>query len=101
DRLVFTPNSYWKIDSFRKATGEKISAGGKVRFEGEECIERRGRCQLKTTSYNSRRRNENAYYVEPEGGSEQTSTGSATPAPPPQPPQPAPKGTVPKDRQPF
>jgi hypothetical protein len=105
DRLVFTPNSYWKIDSFRKATGEKISAGGKVSFEAEDCIDRQGRCQLKTTSYNGRSRNEVDYYLEPDEGGQQASTGSAPPstgsAPPSPQPQPAPKGTVPKSGQPF
>jgi len=42
DRLVFTPNSYWKIDSFRKSTGEQIDSQAKVSFEAEDCIDRRG-----------------------------------------------------------
>jgi hypothetical protein len=100
DRLVFTPNSYWKIDSFRKATGEKISTGGKVSFEAEDCIDRKGMLQLKSSSYNGRSRNEVDFYIEPEEGQQ---TGPATPPPAPQStqPAPAPKGTVPKDRQPF
>ena len=44
DRLVFTPNSYWKIDAFRKSTGEKISQHQKVRFEAEDCIEPLDQC---------------------------------------------------------
>ena len=101
DRLVFTPNSYWKIDSYRKATGDVIAQHQKVCFEAEDCIDRRGKLALKTTSYNGKTRNEVDYYVERDEGGQQASTGSATPAPTPQPPQPAPKGTVPKDRQPF
>jgi hypothetical protein len=106
DRLVFTPNSYWKIDSFRKATGEKISTGGKVSFEAEDCIDRRGRCQLKTTSYNGRNRNEIDYYIEPEEGQQTNMPGTsaaaaAKPAPQSVGPQPAAKGTVPKSNQPF
>jgi hypothetical protein len=105
DRLVFVPNSYWKIDSFRKATGEKISAGGKVSFEAEDCVDRKGRCQLKTSSYNGRNRNEVDYYIEPpeQGGNQPAA------APVPQPtaaaatsqPQPAAKGTVPGPKQGF
>src|SRR5262245_5996345 len=101
DRLVFTPNSYWKIDSFRKASGERIDEKAKVSFEAEDCIDRKGKLCLKTTMYNGKARNEVDYYVEPEEGNQQS--GSATPAPAPQnaQAQPAAKGTVPKDRQPF
>jgi hypothetical protein len=103
DRLVFTPNSYWKIDSFRKSTGEKIATGGKVSFEAEDCVDRKGRCQLKTTSYNGRNRNEIDYYIEPDEGQQTSSPAAPAPTGAPQSPpvQPAAKGTVPKDRQPF
>ena len=100
DRLVFTPSSYWKIDSFRKATGEKILQNQKVRFEAEDCIDRTGRLALKTTVYNGKPRNEVDFYVEPE----EQPTGTAG-APQPQPAaaaaQPAAKGTVPKPGQSF
>jgi hypothetical protein len=102
DRLVFTPNSYWKIDSFRKATGEKISQHQKVSFEAEDCIDRRGRLQLKTTSYNGKSRNEVDYYIEPDDqGQAGAPSSRASPAPPASQPQPAPKGTMPKSNQPF
>jgi hypothetical protein len=103
DRLVFTPNSYWKIDSFRKATGEKVSAGGKVSFEAEDCIDRQGRCQLKTTSYNGRSRNEVDYYVEPDDQSQASKPATAQPAQATVTPQPqlAAKGTVPGPKQGF
>ena len=93
DRLVFTSNCYWKIDSFRKATGEKISQHQKVSFDAEDCIDRRGQLMLKTTTYNGKSRNEVDYYVEPP---DQSQVGSAA-----APGQPAPKGTVPKSNQPF
>jgi hypothetical protein len=99
DRLVFTPNAYFKIDSFRKATGEKITQHEKVSFEAEDTIDRRGRVQLKTTSYNGKSRNEVDFYIEPQEGSQQT--GSAAPAPQSPQPQPAPKGKVPTSVQPF
>jgi hypothetical protein len=103
DRLVFTPNSYWKIDSFRKATGEKIATGGKVSFEAEDCIDRKGQLVLKTTSYNGRNRNEVDYYVEPEQGQQTAAPSAPAPSGAPQSPsvQPAAKGTVPKSNQPF
>ena len=102
DRLVFTPSSYWKIDSFRKATGEKILQNQKVRFEAEDCIDRIGKVGLKTSIYNGKPRNEVDFYVEPE---EQASGTTATAGPQPQPAaaaaQPAAKGTVPKSGQSF
>jgi hypothetical protein len=104
DRLVFTPSSYWKIDSYRKATGEKISAGGKVSFEAEDCIDRRGRCQLKTTSYNGRNRNEIDFYIELDEGGQNAQASSPAPTGVPQntaPAQPAAKGTVPNSSQGF
>jgi hypothetical protein len=102
DRLVFTPNSYWKIDSFRKATGEKISTGGKVCFEAEDCIDRHGRCQLKTTSYNGKMRNEVDYYIEPDDQSQEAPTTTTTKqAPAPAPPRAPTKGAVPTVDEPF
>ena len=94
DRLVFTPNSYWKIDSFRKATGEKITQSQKVKFEAEDCIDRRGRVQLTTSSYNGKTRNEIEYYIESDDQSRVVKTAAA-------PPQSAPKGAVPKSGQGF
>ena len=95
DRLVFVPSCYWKIDAFRKATGEKISQNQKVSFEAEDCIDRKGRCQIKTSTYNGKSRNEVDYYIESGDQSQSTSVPQNSPPPP------APKGTVPKDRQPF
>src|SRR6516164_5950996 len=66
DRLVFTPNSFWRIDSFRKATGEQITGSKQVSFEAEDCVGRTGKVQLKATSYNGRARNEVNYYIEPD-----------------------------------
>jgi hypothetical protein len=107
DRLVFTPNSYWKIDSFRKSTGEKIQQNAKVSFEAEDCVDRKGRLQLKTTSYNGKMRNEVDYYVEPEefataSGAASAATPQAAAATRTTPPvTPAPKGTVPQAGQKF
>lgn len=97
DRLVFVPNSYWKIDSFRRATGEKLSQKQKISFEAEDCIDRKGRVHLKQSSYNGRMRNEVDYYIEP---------SAAVPASSSSPPQPrswvqATKGSVPTANQPF
>ena len=37
DHLTFTPKSFWKIDAFRIATGEKLTPGQTVSFEAEDC----------------------------------------------------------------
>jgi hypothetical protein len=87
DRLVFTPNAFWKIDSFRMATGEKINTGTKVCFEAEDCIDRRGRLHLKITNFNGKSRNEVDSYVEPDeqtqapaaASSKQTTVSAPTP----------------------
>jgi hypothetical protein len=100
DRLVFTPNSYWKIDSFRKAGGEKISQHQKVSFEAEDCIDRRGRVQLKTTSYNGKMRNEVDYYIEPDEPNQAAASAKPAPASAPA-PAPAAKGAVPGPKQSF
>jgi hypothetical protein len=100
DRLVFTPNSFWKIDSFRRATGEKIDSQSKVSFEAEDCVDRRGQLGLKTGSYNGRLRNEVDYYVEPEEGAA-NGAPPVSQSRPAQQPAPTAKGTVPKSNQPF
>jgi hypothetical protein len=98
DRLVFTPNAYRWIDDFRKATGEKIETGQKVSFEAEDCIDRTGRCQLKTTEYQGRRRNEVDYYIEAIPNAKPAVTPSMSPAAKP---QPVAAGMVPKSNQSF
>ena len=98
DRLVFARKSFWKIDAFRRATGEKITQHQKVNFEAENCIDRKGRLVLKTTSYSGIVRNEVDYYIEP--GQSQGASAAAVPAAVPV-QQPASKGTVPGENQPF
>jgi hypothetical protein len=66
DRLVFDPNSFWKIDAFRASTGEKLVEGQKVNFEAEDCIGRKGRCILKNTAFEGRTRNEVDQYLPPD-----------------------------------
>src|SRR6516162_6787964 len=70
DRLVFDPNSFWKIDAFRVCTGEKLVEGQKVNFEAEDCIDRKGRCHLCIDTYEGKTRNKvNAYLPPPLEGS--------------------------------
>ena len=46
DHLTFVSKSYWKIDTFRVATGENLVPGQTVRFEAEDCIDRQGKVWL-------------------------------------------------------
>jgi hypothetical protein len=86
DRLVFDPNSFWKIDSFRVCTGEKLAEGQKVNFEAEDCLGRKGRCNLKSSTFEGRTRNEVESYLPPD--------------PDQKPPDSAPP-TVPRENRPF
>jgi hypothetical protein len=104
ERLVFTPKAYGRIDDFRRATGEKVVGGGKVSFEAEDCIDRRGRAQLKTTSYNGKSRNEIDFYLMPGEGEQNAQTSAPAPANASQnaiPAQRAAKGAVPNFTEPF
>jgi Protein of unknown function (DUF669) len=59
DHLVFTAKSYWKLDSFRIATGEKLTPGQTVSFEAEDCIDRSGKVWLTPTEAVSATRSAN------------------------------------------
>jgi hypothetical protein len=65
DHLVFTPKSYWKIDAFRIATGEKLTQGQTVSFEAEDCIGRTGKLWLTVERYEGRNRNKVGEYLDP------------------------------------
>jgi hypothetical protein len=65
DHLTFVPNSYWKIDAFRIATGEKLVQGQTARFESEDCLDRSGRVWLAVEKYGGRSRNKVGEYVDP------------------------------------
>jgi hypothetical protein len=65
DHLVFTPKSFWKIDAFRLATGEKLVEGQTVSFEAEDCIDRAGKVWLTVESYQGRDRNRVGEYLDP------------------------------------
>lgn len=65
DQLVFVESAYWKIDSFRTCTGEKLVEGQKVSFEADDCIDRQGRVHLIVDSYDGRTRNKVGEYLAP------------------------------------
>jgi hypothetical protein len=65
DRLVFTPKAFWKIDSFRIATGEKLVEGQTVSIEASDCIDRTGKCSLIIEKYGGHEHNRIGAYIDP------------------------------------
>jgi Protein of unknown function (DUF669) len=65
DNLVFTPNSTWKIDLFRIATGETLVKGQSVKFDATDCLDRTGKCSLIVDAYEGRERNKVGEYLDP------------------------------------
>jgi hypothetical protein len=78
DNLVFTSNSFWKIDAFRICTGDKLVAGQSVEFTAEDCLDRAGKCYVIVDKYEGRERNKVREYLDPAA-----IDGPAVPPPPP------------------
>jgi len=64
DRLVFAKDSTWKVDDFRRSTGEKL-VEGPGSFEAEDCVDRFGRLRLTVEEYEGRSRNRVGQYLDP------------------------------------
>jgi hypothetical protein len=64
DNLVFLESTFWKIDEFRRATGEKLEAGVTASFEAEDCIGRSGKAEFEVDIYDGRSRNKVVRYLE-------------------------------------
>lgn len=77
DHLVFMPNSFWKIDAFRVATGEQVTADEDVEVIADDLIGRTGRVRLMVEEYKGRKRNKvAAWLTQP---ADQTSTTGGVP----------------------
>lgn len=76
DNLVFTEAAFWKIDSFRLATGEVVTPGEEVEIEPDNLIGRTARARLIVEEYNGRKRNKVAAWLAPENGSSAKKGGS-------------------------
>jgi hypothetical protein len=57
DFLVFIPSAFWKIDSFRAATGEEVAPEEEVEITGDDLIGRTGKARLSVEEYNGKKRN--------------------------------------------
>ena len=83
DFLVFIPNAYWKIDSFRAATGEAVTPEDEVEIIADDLIGRTGTVRLIVEEYKGKKRNKVAAWLAPKAGHMPTS--AAKPAAQPQP----------------
>ncbi|MCX8497104.1 MAG: hypothetical protein ORN51_13065 [Akkermansiaceae bacterium] len=57
DFLVFIPTAFWKIDSFRAATGEDVKPDQDVEISADHVIGRTGTARLTVEEYNGKKRN--------------------------------------------
>ena len=63
DFLVFIPNAYWKIDSFRAATGEVVTPEDDVEITGDDLIGRTGCARLIIEEFKGKKRNKVAAWL--------------------------------------
>ncbi|WP_038168498.1 DUF669 domain-containing protein [Verrucomicrobium sp. BvORR106] len=71
DNLVFTENSAWKIDQFRRAIGENVVEGEEVEVDADVFLGKRFRAflkQEKDRNDSSIKRNRVGSYLEPKPG---------------------------------
>ena len=65
DHLVFMESAFWKIDSFRAATGETVTPEEEVEIHADDLIGRTGRARLTVEEFNGRKRNKIAAWLPP------------------------------------
>jgi len=76
-KLVFIPNAFWKIDSFRAATGEEVSPEEEVEIIADDLIGRTGKARLTVEEYNGKKRNKVAAWLPPKPGGQPASRPAA------------------------
>jgi hypothetical protein len=85
DFLVFIPNAFWKIDSFRAATGEAVKPEDDVEITGDDLIGRTGNARLIVEEFKGKKRNKVAAWLTPRAGAKPASKAARTAKPAPQP----------------
>lgn len=68
DFLVFIPSAFWKIDSFRAATGEAVTPEADVEIVADDLIGRTGTARLIVEEYNGKKRNKVAAWLASKAG---------------------------------
>ena len=68
DFLVFIPSAFWKIDSFRAATGEAVTPEADVEIVADDLIGRTGTARLIVEEYNGKKRNKVAAWLAAKAG---------------------------------
>ena len=81
DFLVFIPNAFWKIDSFRAATGEEVSPEQEVEIIADDLIGRTGKARLTVEEYNGKKRNKVVAWLPSRPGASAAPKSTAKPAP--------------------
>ena len=78
DHLVFMESAFWKIDSFRAATGETVAPEEEVEIHADDLIGRTGRARLTVEEFNGRKRNKIAAWLPPKPTAPASATAAAT-----------------------
>jgi hypothetical protein len=84
DFIVFIPSAYWKIDSFRAATGEDVTPEQDVEITADHVVGRTGSARLVVEEYNGKKRNKVAAWLASKAG-RMPAMPTAKPATQPQP----------------
>jgi hypothetical protein len=79
DHLVFTESAFWKIDSFRAATGENVTADQEVEIRADDLIGRTARARLVIEEFNGRKRNKIAAWLLPKPANTTLNPGQQPP----------------------
>jgi hypothetical protein len=87
DFLVFIPNAFWKIDSFRAATGEVVMSATDVEIIADDLIGRTGTARLFVEEFKGKKRNKVAAWLTRKAGTKSApkAISNAKPAVQPQP----------------